>query len=84
MVAQFWQKIDAGCHSCHSWQDLPWSMITAMTEIIVITTATLIVAAIVGTILVTLREVFSDGGSHPRAPRSHVPDYFDPRSQKLA
>lgn len=59
-------------------------MITAMTEIIVLITATLIVAAIVGTIVVTLREVLSDGVGHPRIPRSHVPDAFDPRSQKLA
>jgi hypothetical protein len=59
-------------------------MITAMTEIIVLITATLIVAAIVGTIVVTLREVFSDGVGHPRIPRSHVPDTFDPRYQKLA
>ena len=59
-------------------------MITAMTEIIVLITATLIVAAIVGTIVVTLREVFSDGGDHPRIPRSHVPDTFDPRYQRLA
>ena len=55
-----------------------------MTEIIVLITATLIVAAIVGTIVVTLREVFSDGVGHTRAPRSHVPDLFDPRYQKLA
>lgn len=60
-------------------------MITAMTEIIVLITATLIVAAIVGTIVVTLREVLSDGAGHPHpAPRSHVPDPFDPRYQKLA
>jgi hypothetical protein len=59
-------------------------MITAMTEIIVLITATLIVAAIVGTIVVTLREVFSDGASHPRIPASHRPDAFDPRYQKLA
>lgn len=84
MMAQSWQKIDAGCHSCHSWQDLQRSMITAMTEITVLLIATLIVAAIVGTIVVTLREVLSDGVGHPRAPRSHVPDLFDPRNQKLA
>jgi hypothetical protein len=59
-------------------------MITAMTEITVLIVSTLIVAAIVGTIVVTLREVFSDGAGHPRAPRSHVPDPFDPRYQKLA
>ena len=29
-----WQKINAGCHSCHSWQDLDRSMITAMTFLI--------------------------------------------------
>ncbi|HET6654062.1 MAG TPA: hypothetical protein VFH10_15600 [Nocardioides sp.] len=55
-----------------------------MTEITVLIVSTLIVAAIVGTIVVTLREVFSDGGRHPRSPRSHVPDTFDPRYQKLA
>ncbi|WP_165372507.1 hypothetical protein [Nocardioides iriomotensis] len=55
-----------------------------MTEIIVLITATLIVAAIVGTIVVTLREVFSDGVGHPRIPSSHFPDAFDPRYQKLA
>ncbi|HEX5985831.1 MAG TPA: hypothetical protein VFY86_04885 [Nocardioides sp.] len=55
-----------------------------MTEIIVLITATLIVAAIVGTIVVTLREVFSDGVGHPRIPASHLPDAFDPRYQKLA
>lgn len=59
-------------------------MITAMTEIIVLIIATLIVAAVVGTIVVTLREVFSDGVGHTRAPRSHVPDPFDPRYQRLA
>ena len=59
-------------------------MITAMTEITVLIVSALIVAAIVGTIVVTLREVFSDGGHHPRSPRSHDPDTFDPRYQKLA
>ncbi len=83
-MAQIWQKIDARWHSCHSWQDRCRSMITAMTEITVLIVSALIVAAIVGTIVVTLREVFSDGGHHPRSPRSHVPDTFDPRYQKLA
>ncbi len=84
MLPQSWQKIDGGCRFCHSWQDVTQSMITAMTEIIVLITATLIVAAIVGTIVVTLREVFSDGVGHPRIPASHLPDAFDPRYQKLA
>ncbi len=58
-------------------------MITAMTEFVFILIATLVVAAMIGTIVVTLREVLSDGSRHPRAPRSHVPDPFDPRVQRL-
>ena len=59
-------------------------MITAMTEIAIYITATLIVGMIAGLIVLTLREVFTDGSAHPRSPRSHVPDLFDPRFQKLA
>jgi hypothetical protein len=35
-MARNWQKIDARCHSCHSWQESYDSIITAMTLILIV------------------------------------------------
>ena len=38
MLDHCWQKINAPCHSCHSWQELDESMISAMTTILFVLT----------------------------------------------
>ena len=67
MVADDWQKINAAWQSCHSWQDVWHSMITAMTFLMI-----LLALAIVA-IAATLRDVLTDRG-RPHAPTSHFED----------
>jgi len=58
---QIWQKINVGCHSCHSWQDYAGSMITAMTTIALILALTAIVAAFAGLVSYARRDHFAGG-----------------------
>ena len=80
-MSRIWQKIDAQCHSCHSWPNLDERMITAMTEILIIALALAATAALVRVAWWAL--VDNDGYGRPdraaTTPRSHVPDLFDPR-----
>ena len=73
-MAHKWQKINVGWHSCHSWQDLAQSMITAMTFIIIL----LVVAAVLAASAVRL--VLHDGQGAQRPPVSHFqdPDFIAP------
>ena len=77
MVQQVWQKINAGWHSCHSWQDLPRSMITAMTFIIILLAVAAVLAAD------TVRLVLHDGRGPQRPPVSHFqdPDFIAPTAR---
>jgi len=68
MVAQCWQKINAGWHSCHSWQDSIGGMITAMTFLLIL----LAVAAILS--VATVVRVITDGRGPNRPPVSHFQD----------
>ena len=68
MLAQGWQKINVGWHSCHSWQESIGGMITAMTFLVIL----LAVAAIL--IADTVRLVLHDGQGPQRPPVSHFPD----------
>jgi hypothetical protein len=67
MVDHIWQKINAPCHSCHSWQECVGSMITAMTALIIILAAVALVIAIV-------RYVAHDGQGSTQPPSSHFTD----------
>ncbi len=77
MVTQSWQKINVEWHSCHSWQNLQNSMITAMTFIIIL----LVVAAILAAY--TVRLALHDGQGPQRPPVSHFqdPDFFAPHAR---
>jgi hypothetical protein len=48
MLDPGWQKINAGCHSCHSWQEFIGSMITAMTTILFLLIVLAGLSALVG------------------------------------
>ena len=63
-----WQKINAECHSCHSWRIIVERRITAMTTFIIIAVA----LAVVLVLAEILREVFADRPTTP--PRSHRED----------
>ena len=67
MVDHNWQKINAGCHSCHSWQDHCGGMITAMTAFIII----LVIAVAVS--IQAIRLALHDGMSST-PPTSHFDD----------
>ena len=69
MVAQCWQKINVGWHSCHSWQDHIGSMITAMTFLLIL----LAVAAVLER--GHRAPVITDGRGpqRPRSPTSRTP-----------
>lgn len=71
-MAQSWQKIDAQCPSCHSWQETDESMITAMTTALILLAVALLIA------FATLRDVHNDGYGRRRPPESHPRDLFDP------
>jgi hypothetical protein len=81
IVPQLWQKIDAVCHSCHSWQQCNERMITAMALLTIIITVSLVLAASYG-LLYLVSFVSKDGYGRRDAfrnpPRSHRPDVFDP------
>jgi hypothetical protein len=68
IIPQIWQKINAVCHSCHSWREPDGGMITAMTYLIVF----LLVAAAMSA--ETIRLLFHDGRGPQRPPRSHFDD----------
>jgi hypothetical protein len=68
MVDHIWQKINAGCHSCHSWQDHDRSMITAMSALIIF----LVIAVVLS--IQTVRLVLHDGMGPAQPPRSHFDD----------
>lgn len=61
MVDHIWQKINAGCHSCHSWQDHVWSMITAMTSILLVLALAVIVAGLAGLVSYARHDRFASG-----------------------
>ena len=63
-----WQKINAGWHSCHSWQDHLHSMITAMTALIIL----LAIAVVLS--VQTIRLALHDGRGPAQPPRSHFDD----------
>src|SRR3546814_14737350 len=63
-----WQKINGACHSCHSWQDLRWRRITAMTTVWIIT-----LIALAGTAVLLGLIANHDRGWHGPPP-SHPPD----------
>jgi hypothetical protein len=67
MVPEIWQKINAPCHSCHSWQESIGSMITAMTAIILLVIA-------VALIVQAVRLALHDGMGPTQPPRSHFDD----------
>ena len=67
MVDHIWQKINVGCHSCHSWQDHSGSMITAMTTIALIIALTAVVVGFAGLVSYARRDHFA--GGHNRAVR---------------
>jgi len=73
-MTQRWQKIDAQCPSCHSWQEIVESMITAMTTALIL----LAVALLIAVAFATLRDVHNDGYGRRRPPESHPRDLFDP------
>lgn len=73
-MAQSWQEIDAQCLSCHSWQEVYESMITAMTAVLIL----LAVALIVAIAFAALRDVHDDGYGRRLPPASHPRDMFDP------
>ena len=68
MVDHIWQKINAGCHSCHSWQECVRSMITAMSALIIF----LVIAVVLS--IQTIRLVLHDGMGPTQPPRSHFDD----------
>lgn len=68
MVTDNWQKINAGCHSCHSWQDHARSMITAMNALVIL----LVIAVVLA--VQTIRLVLHDGTGPAAPPRSHFDD----------
>jgi hypothetical protein len=73
-----WQKINAACLFCHSWQDQDRRRITAMTTVTLVLTA----LALVATFGYLVRMIAGDGYGHRAAsglPRSHRPDVFEPR-----
>jgi hypothetical protein len=83
ILAQFWQKIDAGCLYCHSWQVLDGGRITAMTATILFLVIASLVVLAFG--LYTAKVVQGDGyGSRRQPPASHNTDIFDPRTGRLA
>jgi hypothetical protein len=61
MVDHIWQKINAPCHSCHSWQDHSGSMISAMTTIALILALIAIVAGFAGLVSYARRDHFAGG-----------------------
>lgn len=63
-----WQKINAPWLFCHSWQDLYWRMITAMTFLILL----LLVATAL--VVATVRLIVHDGRGPLRPPASHFED----------
>ena len=48
MLAQKWQEVDEGWHSCHSWQDPNQRTISAMTVIVAVILGGAWVLAILG------------------------------------
>ncbi len=67
-MQQNWQKINAPCHSCHSWQESIGSMITAMTALIILLAISVVL------LVATVRSVFHDGQGPSQPPRSHFDD----------
>jgi hypothetical protein len=73
-----WQKINAYCLFCHSWQDQDRRRITAMTTLTLI----LIASALIATFGYLAALIHGDGYGRRAAsglPRSHRPDVFEPR-----
>jgi hypothetical protein len=61
MVDHIWQKINAQCHSCHSWQDHGESMITAMTTILLILALIAVVAGFAALVSYARHDHFAGG-----------------------
>jgi len=80
MVDYIWQKINVGCHSCHSWQDHGESMITAMTTIALLIALTAIVVGFAGLVSYARRDHFA--GSHNEA--AHRDDLGHTDAARLA
>jgi len=60
-VDHIWQKINAPCHSCHSWQDHNEGTITAMTTILLVIALAAIVAGLAGLVSYARRDHFAGG-----------------------
>ena len=80
-MPQGWQKIDALCHSCHWWQYLAQSMITAM-NIIPFLATVFVILATAYLVFSLVSFVAGDGASlrHRTPPRSHPADDFERHS----
>lgn len=63
-MAHNWQKINVGCHSCHSWQESTESMITAMTTIALVLALLAIAGAFAGLVSYARRDHFAGGHNH--------------------
>lgn len=61
MVDHIWQKINAQCHYCHSWQDHSESMITAMTTILLILALIAVVSGLAGLVSYARHDHFAGG-----------------------
>jgi hypothetical protein len=77
MLTHSWQKINAGWHSCHSWQECHEGMITAMTFLLILLTVAVLLSAD------TVRRVITDGRGPQRPPVSHFqdPDFLAPNAR---
>lgn len=67
-MARNWQKINAVCRSCHSWQERDERMITAMTFLTILLALSLLL------VVHTVRTVLHDGRGPQGPPRSHFED----------
>jgi hypothetical protein len=78
ILRRFWQKINAVCHICHSWQHFNCGSITAMS----IPVAVILLAFAIGWSVLLVAMIRNDGhgrlAGYHHPPRSHVPDSFDP------
>jgi hypothetical protein len=74
ILPRIWQKIDAHCHFCHSWQDLHGRMIRDMIFVAILTAFAVVLIA--QTVFIVARD-----SRRSRPPASHRIDEFDPRSR---
>jgi hypothetical protein len=82
-MAHQWQEIDGRRQGCHWWQDLAWTMITAMTFLLELL-AVSVVVLLVGLGVYLVDYVRDDGyrrTARRTPPASHHTDTFDPRSR---